>query len=512
MKVFAAIDVGSYEIAMKIYEYSQRGGMKQIDHIRHRVELGTDTYATGKISRERVDELCEVLSQFKDIMKAYRVDAYKACGTSAIRETENTVIVLEQIKLRTGLDVTVLSNSEQRFLHYKAVASRGEMFAETIKNSSAIIDIGGGSIQISLFDNEALVATQNIRLGILRIKEMLLSLQARTTNYEQLLSELIDNQLDSFKSLYLSERDIKNIIVVDDYVSGVIKKINDGRDVISKKELKEIVEDFRGKSSEQIAKLLKIDEESATLLPQSVVLLKKIVEMTGAKNIWAPGVSLADGIAYEYAEQNRLLKNKHDFEADITAGAEVMCRRYGGNIERNRLVWKVATDIFDYTKKLHGMGKRECLLLQVAAMLADCGKYISLEASAECGYDIIMATEMIGLSHVEREIIANIVRFNKTHFRYYKEIAAASMMDSETYLKVAKLTAIFRVADGICRSSRVKVSDLKLNLKDDEFIITIYSDEDFSLEKGFFKRKSDFFEEVFSIKPVLRAKKRVNTI
>ncbi len=88
MKTFAAIDVGSYELAMKIFEISAKSGIREIDHIRHRIDLGTDTYANGKISNERVDELCRVLRDYGEIMKGYRVDAYKAYGTSAIRDAE----------------------------------------------------------------------------------------------------------------------------------------------------------------------------------------------------------------------------------------------------------------------------------------------------------------------------------------------------------------------------------------------------------------------------------------
>jgi exopolyphosphatase/guanosine-5'-triphosphate,3'-diphosphate pyrophosphatase len=512
MKIFAAIDVGSYEVAIKIFEISEKNGLKQIDHIRHRIELGTDTYHTGKISVERMDELCGILSEFNNIMKAYRVDAYKAYGTSAIRETENTMIVTEQIKLRTGISVEVLSNSEQRFMHYKAVASRGEMFQKIMEDSCAIVDIGGGSIQISLFDKDALVTTQNIRLGILRVKDMLSSLQVKSINYSQILGELIDNQLESFKTLYLNGRKISNVIVVDDYVSRTMKKINNDKDTISYKDFISLINDFKGKSSEAIASILSLDEESSALLPQSIVLLLKITDMMGAKLLWAPGVSLSDGIAYEYAENNRLLKVKHDFEGDILAGAEVMCRRYGGNIERNKLVETVALSIFDDTKKIHHCGSRERLLLRIASMLSDCGKYISLEAAAECGYDIIMATEMIGISHAEREIIANVVRYNKVKFVYYKDRMAPTELDRDTYLTVAKLTAIFRVADGICRSYRTKLQGVRTMIKDSELLITIDSEEDFSLEKGFFGRKSGMFEEVFSLKPVIRNKRIINAL
>lgn len=64
LKTFAAIDVGSYELAMKIFEFSPKTGMKEIDHIRHRLDLGNDTFAHGKISYEKVDELCCILREF----------------------------------------------------------------------------------------------------------------------------------------------------------------------------------------------------------------------------------------------------------------------------------------------------------------------------------------------------------------------------------------------------------------------------------------------------------------
>ena len=70
IKTFASIDVGSYELAMKIFEFNTKGKMREIDNIRYRIDLGTDTYATGKISYGRVDELCHILREFKQIMKS----------------------------------------------------------------------------------------------------------------------------------------------------------------------------------------------------------------------------------------------------------------------------------------------------------------------------------------------------------------------------------------------------------------------------------------------------------
>ena len=142
VKTFAAIDVGSFELTMKIFDLSGKNTMREIDCIRQRIDLGSDTYAHGKISNEKIDDLCHTLKEFAQIMESYKVTAYKAYGTSAIRETENTLILQDQIEQRTGIWVETLSNSEQRFLDYKSIASKGETFRRIIEEKTAILDIG----------------------------------------------------------------------------------------------------------------------------------------------------------------------------------------------------------------------------------------------------------------------------------------------------------------------------------------------------------------------------------
>lgn len=508
VRTFAAIDVGSYELAMKIYEFGAKGSMKQIDHIRHRLDLGTDTYQTGKISSEKLDELCKILSEYVRIMEGYKVDAYKAYGTSAFRETQNKIIVCEQIKLRTGINLEILSNSEQRFLHYKAVASKGRNFDEFIKKGTAIVDVGGGSIQISLFDDKKLNTTQNIRLGILRLEDMINNLAPRTRDYDAILDELIDNQLYIFKRHHLKGKEIENIILIDDYISVAIEHRHPDTRTISATAFKAAEKLVHSLSPEEISKRYEIPEETALLMIPEMSLVSRILKVTKAETIWCPGVDLSDGTAYEYAEQEKLLTNSHDFDNDIIAAASFISKRYNGNKDRNQLVEKVAMSVFDATRKLHHLGKRDRLLLRIAAILGDCGRYMSLEKAAECGYEIIMANEMIGLSHAEREIVANVVRFNKMHFQYFEELFASSEIDRDSYLRIAKLTSLFRVADGVCRSYRAKITDVKTTLKEEELVISVDCPESIALEQGFFSRKSALFEEMFAVKCRLKAKKK----
>jgi len=508
VRTFAAIDVGSYELAMKIFEISPKGGIRLVDHIRHRLDLGSDTYHTGKISGDKMDELCRILGEYSKIMQGYKVDDYKAYGTSAIRETSNTLIVREQVKLRTGIDLDVLTNSEQRFLHCKAAASKGTIFNDFIKKGTAIADIGGGSIQISLFDNEKLQTTQNISLGVLRIQDMLKKLQPRTKDYNEVLEELIDNQLFFFKKQHLKNKEIENIILIDDYISLAMEHVYPDTRMVSAKVFKEAFRKVICMSMEEISKRYEIPEETAELMIPAMTLVSRIIKITKAEMIWCPGVDLSDGMAYEYAENEKLIPETHDFENDIIASAVYIAKRYNANRERNQLVEAVAMDIFDATRKLHHLGKREKLLLRIAAIMGDCGRYMSLEKSAECGYQIIMANEMIGISHVEREMVANIVRFNKMHFEYYEGNTEYHKPDRESYLIIAKLSALFRVADGLCRSYRPKINGAKPVLKDNELVITVDSNESIALEVGYFARKSNLFEEIFAVRCRIKYRKK----
>lgn len=512
VKTFAAIDVGSYELAMKIFEISKRNGIREIDLIRHDIELGTDTYNTGKIRNERVDELCGVLKEFAAIMDSYGVDAYKAYGTSAIRETENTIIILDQIRNRTGIQIEVLNNSEQRFLDYKSIASKGEGFLQIIEKGTIIIDIGGGSIQLSLFDKDMLIATQNIRLGVLRMRERLQKLAARTNHYEELIGDMVSAQLQMFKKMYLREREIKNIIIVDDYVSNIIQRkdiFKEATGYLTTEEFMRFVEGIKRKGTNEIAQKYGLSEENASLMFHSIFLIKSIAEVLGAELLWAPGVSLCDGIAYEYAENNRLITIEHDFEKDILACALNISKRYMVSKKRSETIEYISLVIFDAMKKIHGLGKRERLLLQLAAQLNDCGRYISLVNVGECSYNIIKATEIMGLSHQEQEMVANIVKFNRMEFSYYQDLTRENALDEKNYLTIAKLTAILRVATGMDRSHKQKFKDVQARLHERELILSTGTLEDITLEKGLLTAKTRFFEEVFSIKVSIRQKRRL---
>ena len=507
--IFAAIDIGSYEVSMKIFEMSRRIGFREINDVRYQLELGRGTYAAGRLEMETVDELCETLNDFKRMMAEFGVESWRACATSSLRELENPVIILEQIYQRTGIRVEILSNAEQHFLGYKSIAAIESGFKKAIQKGTAILDIGGGNLQISLFDKDALVLTQSIRMGSLRIRERLKELEKTTPHYDRLVEEFIRNDLMCFQRLYLKDKEISNLILMGDFLTDTIFQDRSGENMITKEEFLKKYETIVNMSDHDLAESMELEPEYASLIVPNMVIIRNFIEIFQAEALWIPGVSLLDGIAYDYAEKNKYLKSVHNFENDILVAARNIAKRYSTGKDHIKGTTDLALAIFDSMKKVHGMGDRERLLLQIAVQLHDCGKYISMGDVAECSYQIIMATEIIGLSTEERQIIANAVRYNTAEFVYYSEIAGEVGMDRSVYLLIAKLTAILRIANAMDRSHYQKVKNMKAMLKDRTLLLTVDSEQDISLELGLLMDKVEFFEEVFGIRLVFRRKRKV---
>ena len=100
-------------------------------------------------------------------------------------------------------------------MDYKSIEFKGEAFHKFIEKGTAIVDIGGGSIQLSLFEHDMLMVTQNLRLGVLRIREILHHVDAGRSRYEKLIEEMAEEQLSVFRTLYLKDRKIHNIIMME---------------------------------------------------------------------------------------------------------------------------------------------------------------------------------------------------------------------------------------------------------------------------------------------------------
>lgn len=518
--LFAAIDVGSHETTLRIYEVSKKYGVHEIESVHHTARLGLETYSTKHISYHTIDKLCTILNGFSAKMKEYAITDYMITATSALREADNNIIVLDQVKQRTGFLIKILSNSEQRYLCYKSIALKENSFHKLIQKGTLLVDVGGGSIQLSLFDKNVLVITQNILLGSLRINEVLQEMKSKTDNYQNLVYEYIANDLHNFVSLYIPDHKVRNIIAVGNQLQSFVKYLsvhNFGnlqpvdakgkkKDSINRQEYEEFYQSITSQSPEELSKELNTPLDRAALLLPIAMIFHNIFEETKAEQIWLSGITLCDGMAADFAERKEKITPAHNFAEGMVSASRNIARRYKCEADHNNNIEDISLKIFDALKKQNHLTKRDRLILQISAILNSCGNFINLNDVGENSYKIVMSTEIIGISQKERTMVANIIRYPNERFPNYVDIK--DVFTKEDYIKAAKLNAVLRLAIAMDRSHRQKFRNISVELHGNILTITGRTLYDITLEQGIFKKCSDFFEEVYGIQPVLKQKKQ----
>lgn len=502
MKLYASIYIGTYETVLKVFQITVDKTLKTIDCLRMPVEILTEIKATGYLSKETTNRLCDILGDMKRTIDTYGVTEYQACATVVLRSAINEFFVLEQCKLRTGLTVVVRSNSEQRFLSYRAVASQ-ESFDDMVSESAVIVDVGGASVQMTLFVNGKVKTTQHIAMGTVMLRDQLKMFSYANNRREQLM-EMMYKELDVFCTMYLKDVKLQYLIILGDRIASVAQggKQVGGGVLVKAEKYSDYLQKMSGKAIRDLPKEISNFSENEDLIEPYILLHQAIAGKLPSKYVFFSGVALNEGMAYHYfAPENRLAVN-HDFDKDILTAAWAIAKRYGSYQPHLKALVSISVQIFDVMKKYHGMGKRERLLMEVVAILHDCGKYISISEASDCSYTIIMSSEILGLSHQERKMVATIVSMNRGRLLSYEELSEG--FHKEEYITMVKLLAILRVANALDRSHKQKFKNIKMALRKDKLTITMESKVSIALEKGMFEEKADFFEHIFSIRPVLK--------
>lgn len=502
MKLFASIYVGSYEVTLKILQINRRKEITEIDCLRSRTGLVYDVSSQGRVLTETIDRVCDILVDMKRTMDTYQVDDYRAYAAPAVYLADNKLFLLEQIRLRCGISVTALSNSEHRFLGYKAVSSMAG-FEEMIEESAAIVDVGGSSLQITLFKQGKVLTTQNLMLGTVTMGEDMKQLD-HATNHREQISEVMYKELETFCTMYLQDIKLKYVILSGEHLPNIIELLGKDKETSSVKsgDYLDILEKlFRGRMKEY-ADSYDFFMGKEVYLQAFYLLHRAIAQKIPAKYIHVSGVSVVEGIAYDYFYEHKLLKAPHDFDADILSAAWAISKRYASYQPHLKTLQKLSLQIFDVMKKYHGMGNRERLLMSVVDILHDCGKYISISEASDCSYTIVMSSEILGLTNKEREMVAMVVAMNRKPLMLYDELK--DKFSEEEYLTIVKLLAILKVANALDRSHKQKLKKVSMAVKKGELHITMESKDSIALERGLFQEKGSFFEEVFSIRPMLK--------
>jgi len=165
----ASIDIGSNGARLLIKNFRDLGGgecfISRVMYMRVPLRLGADVFTLGKISRERSHMMKHMLKAFRQIMKLNAVDDYRACATSAMRDAENGLKLIKQLRKETGISLELIDGREEALLLCNNMVEN----TACAKGNYAYIDVGGGSTEVSLLRDGELVSSRSYDIGTLRM-------------------------------------------------------------------------------------------------------------------------------------------------------------------------------------------------------------------------------------------------------------------------------------------------------------------------------------------------------
>ncbi|AGK98051.1 HD domain-containing protein [Clostridium pasteurianum] len=502
----AALDLGANFFRMIIAEINSDGSINILDDLQKNTSLGRDTFTKRRIGVEAIYETCSILDGFVKLMKDYGVKFYWAVSTSGIREAENREYVLEQIRVRTGILIEVINTSQERFLVFKALRDKIENSNEIYNEGAMILNIGSGGIEVSIYNEGSLKFTEYIKIGSLRLREILGGLESKTLNFSEVMTEFVESRIYTLRN-YLESYKVKNFVGLGGSFKFLLKIYAAGeKRYISRESLSDFLNKIKNMTTKRICEKFDINTEEAKLLLPSTIIVETFLNMTLAEGVHVPKISLRHGMLIDMLSKKLDPSKKRMFDHDIISSVWYIGKKYGIDKEHSERVKDLSLAIFDKTKRFHRLGNRERLFLEIAAILHDVGKYVNLNEDGFYCYNIIYYEEILGLSDKNLNVVANVVRYHGEEMPSLSHENYKSLNFTDKII-VSKLAAILKLAEALNISKKNKIdNNIDISIEDRNVYFDLDTYKDCTLEMWSFKNNGEFFEEVMGVKPIIKIK------
>jgi len=509
-EIVASIDVGTNFLRMLVAEITPEAQLLALEDLFQPTQIGRDTFSHGRIGAASLNQACDVLRGFSQIMKDYRVRHHRAVATSGIRESDNREHVLDLIRLRTGLSVAVLNHAQERFYHYKSLRNALPDVLGMRQEGLMIMHIGMGGVEVSIYTGGSLRFTQYVMIGSLRLREILAELESQTLDFPKIIEQFIESKSYLLES-EIRQPGVRNVIGLGSELAVVASLCRNRKwtldpHYLSRSALAELHRDVRHKTSEQIQRDFSLHRNEAEILLPTVITLCHFLNLTNADGVHVPSVSLRQGLLEDMVDDRFLTQRRQDFLQDIVTSACYFAKKFGSDRAHAAHVEKLALSIFDQSTRLHGMGERERLFLQVAAILHDIGKHININHHDQHSYTIINSQDIMGFSDREVAVVANVARYHSEESPSSSHGNYRQLADGDKVL-VTKLAAMLRLADALDITHRQLVESVDLAVSGRELHIRLATQADILLEEWNFLNRCQLFEEVIGYRPILKRKR-----
>lgn len=283
---FGAIDIGTNAARLLVGEIEQKGGhsfIKKISHTRVPLRLGEDVFENGKISKKKVTDFVKTIKAFKLISEIYEVESIRAVATSAMREAFNSEEVLEIIKQECGIEIEIITGDEEANLLFETFLSLG--FDTSM--SFVLTDVGGGSTEISVFENGVRVASQSFEIGTIRI-------------LKNKLKEGILTEINDWIAIHANHLLRYKFFGTGGNINKIHKILNKEMfEVITLNKLDGLHNDLKDLSILQRIDKYQLKPDRADVIVPAIEIYSNLMTKFHCTEMYVPRVSLSDGVIYK---------------------------------------------------------------------------------------------------------------------------------------------------------------------------------------------------------------------
>lgn len=479
----AAIDIGSNSVHMIVADTFGPYSFQVIDRERERVKLGAGAFRTGKLMPGPFKAAVQALERFSSLCRRLRVDKILAVATSAVREARNGPEFLETVKSRAGIEPRLIGGLEEARLIYRGVRHASDLH----RRKGLILDLGGGSFEIMYANANRLMVSKSLPLGVQRLRDVFgtedpLSRRSRT-KLTRLVQDTAGPLLKSIRT-----RGIDLVIGT----SGSLMTLGltclrlRGRDPwgslngyeIHASELRDLAGELLSVDAAGRTRLPGIDSRRSDVIHFGAAVLDTSLRIVKADRVQLCGASLREGILLTELEQ---VHRKSERPNVRIASAKELIRHTGADPKRAEHLASLALSLFDATRRLHELGKRDRELLETAALLDGVGRGMNYLDREHISYQLIRGGGLRGVTDRELQVIGLTARYSrrgspKERHRHYAEI------DPNSKHVVRVLAGILRIALGLDRGRRGVAKGVRCRVKDGVLHVGVRARGNVSLE------------------------------
>ncbi len=495
----AVIDIGSSAIRMVIAEVGPKFDIRYLENLHKPVRFGKDVFNTGRMSNPVMWEGINILKDYKSIVDHYGIKRIITIATSAVREAANRDTFLDQVFVRTSLDVEVIESAEENRLDLLTVEYALKDKIDLDKKNCLIIEVGTGHAEIIILHKGEVKFTRALPIGSLRLPENAVFDKTDTSSLQRILKRSIKAiSQEASKEYNLKELDTFIALGGDMRLVSrqLIEKTENNFAILQVKDFLDFIKSLSKTTVEELVNKYTISYEEAEMLYPALLIYSNFLSETNAQDIIVPSLSIRDGLLLEVSQMLSGYK-RSDLAKQVINSVKNLGRKYQYDEAHASCVANLALKLYDFLKEDHGLGHRSRLLLEAASFLHDIGTYISVTSHHKHGAYLIEASEIFGLRKTDKDIIANVVRYHRRSVPKPTHVAYMSLPRNDRAI-VSKLAAILRVADALDRSDQQKIRDFQIEKNKQTYNVWV-SEEigDISAEREALSEKGTMFADVF---------------